>query len=310
MIKKGIKILGIGQSVPSYIVDNKTIETITPGSKAEWIEDKLGIKERRVVKCNENVVSLGAQAAKEAINDSGLSLDEIDLLIVNTSSSDHLSPSVACMIQNKLKLKCPAFDINAVCSGFLYSLELSSHLLESYKNILLISTETYSRIIDWLDPNSCFFGDGSASVIVTRSNNIFYSEIGAIGKGYENFMCERKSTFKMNGKEVYKFGSTVLPFYINKLLMDNEVDIEEVDYIVPHQPSHNILKSTAKQLNIPESKIIFNMMEYANTAGASVPMALYKGIKTNTIKSGHNILLAAIGSGWTYGVIYLKLEYK
>ena len=306
---KGIKFLGIGQSLPNNVLTNKELESITPGSSASWIEEKLGIEQRRISTVD-SVVSLGAASASEALLDSGLAKFDIDLIIVNTSSPDKLSPSVACMIQNELELTCPAFDINAVCSGFIYALDLSYLLLDKYKNILIISTETYSKITDWDNRNSCFFGDGSAAVIITRNDKNFYSNIGADGSGWENFNCDRNSTFNMNGKEVFKFGTKVLPTEINKLMKENNLSIDEIDWIVPHQPSHNVLKETARELNISNEKVLFNMGRYGNTAGASVPMALYHAIKTGKIKSGDNLLLAAIGSGWTYGVNYFKLDYK
>jgi len=310
-MKSSIKILGIGQSVPKNVITNFDIEYTTPGSKAGWIEKKLGIKQRHIASLEENVVTLGTNAAIEALNDANISPKEIDLIIVNTSSADKVSPSVACMIQNQLEATCPSFDINAVCSGFVYGLDLVSNLLNKYKNILLISAETYSKITNWKDRNSCFFGDGSAALVLTKSiNSNFISKLGADGTGWEHFNCDRDSKFNMNGKEVYKFGTTTLPREINLLLSQNNIDINKIDYMVPHQPSHNVLKETAKILNFPESKVCFNMMEYANTAGASVPMALYKLIKNNLIKTGSELILAAIGSGWTYGVAYLKLDYK
>ena len=310
-MKYKLKILGIGQSLPQNKVTNKDIEQITEGSKAEWISEKLGIQERRIASSNENVVTLGTNSALEALKDANLSPNEIDLIIVNTSSSDKVSPSVACMIQNQIEASCPSFDINAVCSGFVYALDLVSGLLDKYKNILMISTETYSKITDWDNRNSCFFGDGSAALVVTKSNTPnLETLIGADGTGWENFNCDRDSKFNMNGKEVYKFGVKTLPREINLLLSKNNMSVNDIDYIVPHQPSHNVLKETAKILNFPESKVCFNMREYANTAGASVPMALYRLIKENTVKNGDNLLLAAIGSGWTYGVSILKLDYK
>lgn len=296
--------------VPSKVVKNKDIEKITPDSKAEWIKDKLGIEQRHVC-TTENVVSLGFGAAQRALRMADMFENEIDLIVVNTSSSDKISPSVACMIQHRLRAECPAFDINAVCSGFIYSLDVVSPLLDKYKNILLISTETYSKITDWKDKNSCFFGDGAAAVIISKGDKPnFVSLIGADGNGWEHFNCDRNSTFKMNGKEVYKFGTNILPTQIKKLLDDNNLPLESIDWVIPHQPSHNVLKQTASKLAIPEDKIYFNMKRYGNTAGASVPMALYDGIKTNKIKNGDNLILAAIGSGWTYGVGYLKLDLK
>ncbi len=294
--------------VPFRVMENKDIERITPGSKSEWIKDKLGIEQRHV-SITENVVTLGFKAAQKSLKMANISKDEIDLIIVNTSSPDKLSPSVACMIQYHLEAKCPAFDINAVCSGFIYSLDIIAPLLDKYKNILLVSTETYSKITDWEDKNSCFFGDGAAAVVISKGNKPnFISLIGADGNGWENFNCDRTSTFKMNGREVYKFGTNILPTQIKNLLDNNNLSIESVDWVVPHQPSHNVLKETAKRLGIPEEKIYFNMEQYGNTAGASIPMALYSGIQTGKIKKENNLILAAIGSGWTYGVGYLKLD--
>ena len=309
-MKYNFKILGIGQSVPTNIVTNTDIESITNGSNADWIHDKLGILERRI-STNDNVVTLGVESAREAMHDAGILPTEIDLIIVNTSSPDKVSPSVACMIQNQIGAECPSFDINAVCSGFLYSMELVGNLLSTYNNILMISTETYSKITDWGDKNSCFFGDGSASLVISKSHNSNLDvTLGADGNGWENFNCDRNSTFNMNGKEVYKFGVKTLPREIKKLMDKLNLGIDDIDYLVPHQPSHNVLKETAKILNMSESRVCFNMGQYANTAGASVPMALYKLIKENKIKNNDTLLLAAIGSGWTYGVGVLKLDYK
>lgn len=309
-MKYNFKIIGIGQSVPENVVTNQDIEKITAGSSADWIEDKLGILERRIV-TNDNVVTLGVKSAKEALLDAEVNINEIDLIIVNTSSSDKLSPSVACMIQKELNAKCPCFDINAVCSGFLYSMELVGNLLSVYNNILMISTETYSKITDWDNRNSCFFGDGSASVLVTKSNkkNLDIT-LGADGSGWEYFNCDRTSTFSMNGKQVYKFGVETLPREITAIMNRLNISIDDIDYLVPHQPSHNVLKQTAKTLNLPESKVCFNMEQYANTAGASVPMALYRLIKEDKVNNNDTLILAAIGSGWTYGVGILKLDYK
>ena len=309
-MRYNFKILGIGQSVPSNIVTNEDIEQITPGSKSEWIYDKLGIKQRRVV-VGEDVVSLGVDSAKEALQDAGMSASDIDLIVVNTSSADRISPSVACMIQNEIGARCPSFDINAVCSGFMYSMQLVTSMFSTYKNVLMISTETYSKITNWDDRNSCFFGDGSASLVVTKSDfpNLDIS-LGADGTGWENFNCDRKSTFNMNGKEVYKFGVETLPREINKLTTKLDLRIDDIDYLVPHQPSHNVLKETARLLGMSEDRVCFNMGDYANTAGASVPMALYKLIKDGTVMNNDTLLLAAIGSGWTYGVGVLKLDNK
>lgn len=305
----GIKLQGIGQSLPKKVITNIDLESITPGSKADWVKEKLGIDQRRVIRDVDELVEIGRNAVLKALGDSGMGINDLNYLLVNTSSSPFESPSLGARVLAELGLEgIPVLDINAVCSGFVYGLELISMLVSKYSNVGLLSIEAYSRITDWSDRNSCFFGDGAVATIWSKEDSDnFISLVGSEASGWENFHCYAGQTFKMNGKEVYKFGSRVLPEKISELMSSNKLDINKIDWVLPHQPSHNILKATAAALGVSEEKIIFNMGPYANTAGASIPMALYEGLKSNKIKRNSNLLFAAVGSGWTYGVAHFKL---
>ena len=313
-MKFPIKILGTGSYFPKKILTNNDIKRKSINSEIipdnEWIIDKLGIKQRHIVE-NETSSDLGFNSAIKALIDSNLHINDIDLIITNSSSPDWISPSTSCLIQQKLNpnKNIPSFDLGAVCSGFLYSLDISSQLLNKYNNILLISTETYSTFTDYNNRNSVFFGDGSASVIITKGDSGWYSgNIYADGKGKENFTVHHGKNFIMNGKEVYNTGTKVLPQAINKILDDLNMDINEIDYFIPHQPSHRILEKTAEIIKLDKNKIKKNMDIRANTAGASIPTVLDKLFKEENINNNSKILFACVGSGWTWGAGILNLE--
>jgi 3-oxoacyl-[acyl-carrier-protein] synthase-3 len=305
-MKLGLKLKGIGMFVPHASWPTKT------GSE-DWVKENLGIENRHLCSNeSENVVQLGATAAAEAIIDAGISVEDIGYIIVVTSSPDYLSPSTACMIQDKLGygLSSPCLDINAVCSGFVYALDLANSLVERYTNVLIVATETYSKITEWVTKEDVFFGDGAAAVVVSKSRtNNFYSRLGANGDKKDVFSCKKTETFEMNTKGVYDFATKVLPREIKKTLNSRMMSLSEIDYIVPHQASLKALTKTAEILEFPLDKVILNMKDYGNTAGASIPMALYCAIKDGRIKDSSKLMLAAVGSGMTYGTAYWKLDY-
>lgn len=314
IIRFPIKIVGTGSYFPKKILTNKEVQlkSINPNNipNNKWVVEKLGIHQRHFSDF-ELSSDLGFKAARVALNNTNLSIDNIDLIITNTSSPDRISPSTSCIIQELLKpsKNIPSFDLGAVCSGFLYSLDISSQLLNKYNNILLISTETYSSFTDYNDKNSVFFGDGAAAVIISKGESGWYAgNIYADGKGKENFTVHHGETFNMNGKEVYNTGTKVLPEAILTILNDLNMDITEIDYFVPHQPSYRILEKTAEIIKLDKNKIIKNMDERANTAGASIPTVFDKLIKTKNIKNNTKILFACVGSGWTWGAGILNFE--
>jgi 3-oxoacyl-[acyl-carrier-protein] synthase-3 len=309
MVKiNNIGIIGIGSYAPEKILTNEDIDLFGIGTSSDWTKEKLGIEERRIVE-NELPSDLAYHAAIEAIKDAGISKEDIDLIIVATSSPDRISPSTAIIMAKRLDIQKPAFDVNAVCTGFVYGLQMASSLIgtKQYRNILLIGTDAYSRITDWEKRDCVFFGDGAGAVILSEVENGWIStELFGDANGKEAFTCHHSGKFQMDGRAVYDFGTTVLPTTIKNSLKKLDISKEDVNWIVPHQPGHRVLLKTAEILDFPVEKIVFNMKKFANTAGASIPMALDSLYKKNNIKNGDIIVMPAIGSGWTYGVSILK----
>lgn len=303
-----IGIIGIGSYVPEKVLTNEDIDLLGNDTNSDWTKEKLGIEERRIVE-DEVPSDLAYHAALSAIEDAGITKDDIDLIIVATSSPDRISPSTAIIMAKRLDIKRPAFDINAVCTGFVYGLQMASSLISTkqYKNILLIGADAYSRITDWKRRDCVFFGDGAGAVILSEVENGWIStDLYGDANGKEAFTCHHSGKFQMDGKAVYDFGTNVLPSTIKSSLEKLNIPKEDVSWIVPHQPGHRVLLKTAEILDFPVDKIVFNMTKFANTAGASIPMALDSLYKKNKIKNGDIIVMPAIGSGWTYGVSILK----
>ena len=297
-----MKIVGLGSYVPEIVIPNETFEVKVDTPK-NWIYDKLGIKERRVVNVSQFSSDLAVHSSLNAIKDAGLTVEDIDFTIFCTSTPDKLSPSTACILQDKIKLiNSACVDINAVCCGFLYGLQMAKGLLSlnQYKNILVVASETYSHITDYQHRDCVFFGDGSGAVVVQKDNsNLCEIQLYSNGSGKEGFSCEIGGKYKMNGKEVYKNGIEKLPQSIIKLL--NDLHIYKVDHVVPHQPSVKILQETARILNLNFNIFGLTMDKYANTAGASIPITMDDMYKKGKFKKGDNLLLTAIGSGWVWG---------
>jgi 3-oxoacyl-[acyl-carrier-protein] synthase III len=310
-----VSILGTGSYLPNKKITNQNIESRIDTTH-EWISSKLGINERRIVE-DELPSDMGYFAALKALESSGLTINDIDLIIVATSSPEKISPSTSCTIHSKFKIEkdIPAFDINAVCSGFVYAVNFVSPLISFgvYKNVLIIATEAYSKVTNWEDKHCVFFGDGAGAIVLGNSEKGWIScENKANGKdtGMTGFNLPIGGPFIMNGKEVWNQAIGVLPDSIRSILDLSGVTIDEVDMIIPHQPSINILKIIAKDLGIPMSKVKTVMDKYANIAGASVPIALDDAIRNKEIKEGDIIVLTAIGSGWTWGSTVLNWVNK
>ena len=311
MIYNNVGILGTGSCLPSKILTNQDIEK-NVNTTHDWINTKLGINERRIIE-TELPSDIGYNAALLALESANLTINDIDLIIVATSSPEQISPSTACIIHNKFNIEknIPAFDINAVCSGFVYAINLVSPLISFgvYKNVLIIATEAYSKITNWDDQHCVFFGDGAGAIVIGTSTDGWIScEINANGNGtgMTGFKLPIGGPFVMKGKEVWNQAIKVLPQSIKNILKISNTNIDDVDLIVPHQPSINILKIIANELGIPMSKVKTVMDKYANIAGASIPIALDDAVKNNEIKKGDTIVLTAVGSGWTWGSTILK----
>jgi len=325
-IVRNVKIIGTGSYVPDTIVTNKYLETIIDTNSA-WIFDNLGINERRIVSENQATSDLAYQAGNNAINKAGLSVDDIDLIIVATATPDRLAPSTAAIVQDKLKAyNAVAFDISAVCSGFLYGMSVASQFIAAgvYDNVLLIGADTFSRITDWTRRDAVFFGDGAGAAVISHGNvneGFLAFRLYTDGRGKWNFTVpaggselpatvqtikDGKHFFEMNGRAVYETGTKVLPKAIKQVLSDTGLSINEIDYLIPHQPSIKILQKTAEIIGLPWEKVMTNMDKYANTSGGTIPILLDEVNNNGNLKRGDTILFASVGSGWTYGASILK----
>jgi 3-oxoacyl-[acyl-carrier-protein] synthase III len=325
-IIRNVKLIGTGSYVPEKIYTNQYLETIV-STNSKWIEENLGIKERHIAADAEATSDMAAKAAVRAIHDSGLSKDDIDLIIVATSTPDRLAPSTAAFVQDKIQAyNAVAFDISAVCSGFLFGMSVASQFIASgvYDNVLVIGADTFSKITDWTRRDCVFFGDGAGAAVFSHGNvneGFMAFRLYTDGRGKFNFTIpaggsENPATertvknkmhyFQMNGQAVYDTGTAVLPIAINQVLSDAGLNIKEIDYLIPHQPSIQILKKTAENIGLPFEKVMTNMDKYANTSGGTIPILLDEVNKSGKLKKGDIILFAAVGSGWTYGAAILK----
>jgi len=303
-----VSIKSTGSYVPAKILTNEEIIKDLPTSQ-EWIVDTLGIRQRRVADPEEYTSDLAARAGLDAIASAGLEPDEIDLIILATSTADRKLPSSACMAQAKMGIRngCPAFDVAAVCSGFLYGITIAGQFIQNgvYDHALVIGADTFSKVTDWNHRHCVFFGDGSGAVVLERSDRqdgLFSSILFADGEGMDHFTIFRgDGYFTMNGKAVYEKATTALPECIQQILCVNRLGLDDVAMIIPHQASAHVLKRTAEILNVPYSRMQTNLELYANTAGATVPLLLDQVNRRGLIHENDLLLFAAIGAGWTWG---------
>ena len=297
-----------GSYVPDKILTNEEIVGDLPTSP-EWIVQTLGIRQRHVAEPEECTSDLAARAGLNAIAAAGLEPNEIDLIIVATSTPDRKVPACACMAQTKMGIRngCPAFDVAAVCSGFLYGMTIAGQFIQNgvYDHALVIGADTYSKVTDWNHRNCVFFGDGSGAVVLERNhreNGLFSSILFADGEGMDHFTIFATDTyFTMNGKAVYERATSALPECIRQILCVNRLGLEDVSMIIPHQASAHVLKRAAEILSVPYSRMQTNLDLYGNTASASVPLLLDQVNHRGLIHRNDLLLFATIGAGWTWG---------
>lgn len=322
---RNVKIIGTGSYTPETVYTNEYLETIVPTS-AQWVFENVGIKERRIAAPDQATSDLAAIAGQRAIDDAGLKNSDIDLIIVATATPDRKAPSTAAFVQNKLRaFNAAAFDLSAVCSGFLFGMSVASQYIAAgvYNNILVIGADTFSRIIDWSRRDAIFFGDGAGAAVVSSANVTegflayrLYTDssnemLGFTVPGGGSEMPLTADTineqyFQMNGKAVFASATHALPKAINQVLQDTGLNIHDIDMMIPHQPSIRILQKTAEIIGLPFEKVMTNMDRYANTSGGTIPILLDEVNKSGKINKGDIILFAAVGSGWTYGASIIK----
>ncbi|MFV0471398.1 MAG: 3-oxoacyl-ACP synthase III family protein [Paludibacteraceae bacterium] len=322
---RNVKIIGTGSYVPETIYTNEYLETIVD-TNSQWVYENVGIRERRVAAANQATSDLAAEAGRRAVEDAGLKPEDIDLIIVATATPDRKAPSTAAFVQHKLKARnAAAFDLAAVCSGFLFGVSVASQYIASgvYNNVLVIGADTFSKITDWSRRDAIFFGDGAGAAVISHANVTegflayrLYTDTSEEMLGFtvpaggsENPLTEsnmNEQYFRMNGKMVFQSAVKVLPKAINQVLADTGLSVNDIDVMIPHQPSIRILQKTAEIIGLPFEKVMTNMDKYANTSGGTIPILLDETKKSGKLKKGDIVLFAAVGSGWTYGAALIK----
>lgn len=316
------KIIGLGTYVPEQIVTNQDLMQVLDTDEV-WIRERTGILERRI-SLREGTAEMATEAAKRAIADAGISPEDLELILVATSSGDKAFPSAACEVQAAIGAsRAAAFDLTAACSGFLYALHIIQGFFRSgmYRNALIIGAETLSRVVDWTDRGSCIlFGDGAgAAVVQAGERGVLETLIGSDGtkagvlscvaRTHENCLTGKRPELgfmQMDGQEVFKFAVKKVPAIVEELLKKTGTDREDVDYFVLHQANIRILESAAKRLGIPMEKIPVNIDRYGNTSAASIPLLLEELRQDGRLQAGKKLLLAGFGAGLSWGAALLE----
>lgn len=320
------KIIGVGSYVPENIVYNDDLKKIVDTSD-EWISSRTGIKQRRI-STGEETSDLAAKAGLNALEMAGIQASDLDYIIVATITPDKYTPSTASIVQDKIKaINASALDINAACTGFVYTIEIANSLIKSgvAKNILVIGSETLSRIVDWNDRGTCvLFGDGAGAAILTRTTDenigIRATVTGSDGsKGMfltssnitlNNPFIEsekiHENYIKMNGGEVFKFATRIMEVSILEVIKRANLKLEDISHIIPHQANYRIIDYVSRKLNLDLSKFIINLDRYGNTSSASIPIALNEAVRQNKFNKGDNIVLVGFGGGLTWGAVLIK----
>ena len=321
MTHYGANIIGTGSCVPEKRLTNDDLAKMVE-TNDEWITQRTGIKERRIVGEGESTASLAIVAAKRALEDAGLSAKELDAVICGTITPEMVFPSTACFVAAALGLtSTPAFDVTAACSGFIYTLTTAAAFIKSgmYRNVLVIGAETLSRITDYQDRGSCIlFGDGAGAVVLQQTSDpkhgLIHSTLHADGNGWEMLYCPpgsrhvvdakmlegRGQFMKLKGREVYKFAVQRFEELIDEALRKCELTVDDVALIVPHQVNQRIIDSAMEKLHLPKEKAFVNIDKYGNTSAASIPIALDEARKAGRIKKGDVVVFVAFGAGLTW----------
>tara|TARA_B100000242_G_scaffold211022_1_gene153500 strand:+ start:373 stop:1296 length:924 start_codon:yes stop_codon:yes gene_type:complete len=303
------RIIGTGSYLPQKVLTNKDLESLVDTTD-EWIVERTGIKQRHIAADNESTSSMAINASIDAIKSSGLSEKDIDLVIVATTTPDQIFPSTACIVQNKLNIIAPAFDIQAACTGFIYAMSVADNYIRNgiSKNTLIIGSEKYSNILDWKDRSTCvLFGDGAGAVVLSADSKegIISSHIHADGQ-YNDLLSVEGNHIKMKGNEVFKVAVNTLSKLVDETLDKNNMDKSSIDWLVPHQANLRIIKAAAKKLSLPLEQVVVTVDDHANTSAASIPLALNEAVKDGRIKEDQVLLLEAFGSGFTWGSVLLR----
>ncbi len=317
------RIIGTGGYLPEKVLTNRDLEQMVDTTD-QWITERTGIKERHIAAEGQNTCDLAEQAARRAIEAAGIDKDEIDLIVVATTTPDQVFPSTACLLQQRLDIHgAPAFDVQAVCTGFVYALTVADKFIRSgsHKCALVVGAETMSRITDWTDRGTCvLFGDGAGAVVLQASDEpgVLSTHIHADGQ-YKDLLrvqagvstdyakvVDGSAYMEMQGNEVFKMAVNTLGRIVDETLEANGMEKSDVDWLVPHQANIRIINATARKLKLAMDHVVVTVDRHGNTSGASVPLALDVAVRDGRIKRGDTILLEAFGGGFTWGAALIR----
>ena len=314
------RVIGTGSYLPEKVVTNDDLAR-TVDTSDEWIRTRTGIRSRHVAAEGELASDLALPAAQRALDAAGVNPADIDLIIVATTTPDIIFPSTACILQSKLGIAgCPAFDVQAVCSGFVYALTIADLFIRSgqARHVLVVGAEVYSRILDWNDRGTCvLFGDGAGAVVVAASDKpgILATKLHADGS-HKDMLCVPGSVnggkvtgspfVRMDGGSVFKFAVRVLEEGANEVLEAAGLKVSDLDWFIPHQANIRIMEATVRKLGLPKEKLIATVHHHGNTSAASIPLALDEAVKDGRVLPGQTLLLQGVGGGFTWGAVLLR----
>jgi 3-oxoacyl-[acyl-carrier-protein] synthase-3 len=304
------RIIGTGSYLPAKVLTNYDLEKIVDTSH-DWIFTRSGIVERHFAADDELTSDLALQASRKAIEAAGIRADEIDLIIVATTSPDMAFPSTACILQDKLGIRNggAAFDMQAVCGGFVYALNTADLYIRGgqAKTVLVVGAEVLSRMLDWNDRTTCvLFGDGAGAVILRASDKPGVVTATLHADGIHRGMLKADPKVSMDGKAVFKFAVKVLSEVVEEVLEERKMAGTDIDWLVPHQANIRIIEATAKKLGLEMDNVVLTVDKHGNTSAASIPLALDTAVRDGRIKPGQNILLEAVGGGFTWGAVLIN----
>jgi len=314
------RIIGTGGYLPPKVLTNHDVARMVDTSD-DWIVSRTGIRQRHIASDGQVASDLALEASRKALAAAGIKPDQLSLILVATTTPDMVFPSTACILQAKLGAAgCPAFDVQAVCSGFVYALATANLFIRAgaCRYALVVGAEVYSRILDWTDRSTCvLFGDGAGAVVVTASEQpgILGAKLHADGS-YAKILCvpgqvadgsvRGKAFVTMEGNAVFKFAVRVLEDVVDETLSAHGLDRKAIDWLIPHQANLRIIEATARKLGLPMEKVIVTVDRHANTSAASIPLALDEAVRDGRIRGSQHVLLEAVGGGFTWGAVLMR----
>lgn len=315
------RIIGTGSYLPARVLTNHDLEKMVE-TTSDWILERTGISERHMAADGELTSDLAQQAAERAIEAAGIEAGDIDLIVVATTTADRVFPSTACVLQSKLGIvnSCPAFDVQAVCSGFVYAVSVANNFIcaGQAKHALVVGAETLSRITDWTDRGNCIlWGDGAGAVVLKASEEpgIIATHLHADGRyqdllfvdGGVSLKTEGACHMRMSGNAVFKMAVNTLDAIVDETLEANGLSKSDIDWLVPHQANIRIIQATAKKLGMGMERVVVTVNRHGNTSAASIPLALDSAVREGKIKPGETVLMEAFGGGFTWGSVLVKM---